>query len=131
MRVRVVVGLVAEHEPVLLEVPDHERVGIEHLLADPVGHVRRVPAVLVHRDDGRDAGGVRHDLVVLAEAGSEVDDAGAVVGGDEVGGEDLERVAGAVLGRVREVVEQRAVAAPASSEPLTVPTRGASASSAA
>ena len=32
-------------------------------------------------------------LVLLAEAGGEVDDAGAVLGGDEVGGEHLEGAA--------------------------------------
>ena len=46
------------------------------------------------------------DLVVLAEAGRHVDDAGAVLGRHEVAGEHLERVR-----RVGEEVEQRPVAA--------------------
>ena len=50
-----------------------------------------------------DAGRLARDLVVLAEGGGQVDDAGAVLGGDEVGGEDAEGV-----GVVREVREERA-----------------------
>ena len=46
----------------------------------------------VDRVDRLDAGGVGDDLVLLAERRRDVHDAGAVLGGDVVGGEDLVRV---------------------------------------
>ena len=69
-----------------------------------------VAAVLVHRHERRDADGVAGDLVVLAEAGRHVDDAGALLGRHEVGAEDLERPLGAEALGVGEEVEQRPVA---------------------
>ena len=48
-------------------------------------------------------------VVVLAEAGGDVDDAGALAGGDEVGGHDAE---GAPVGEAGEVVEEGLVAQP-------------------
>ncbi len=74
------------------------------------GDVGRVAAVLVHRHDRRDPDGVGDDLVLLAETGSQVDDAGALFGGDVVGGEHLEGIGGAVHVGIGEEVEQRPVA---------------------
>ena len=62
------------------------RVGIEDLLAGPRRNIRCVAAVLVHRHDRRDPGGVGGDLVLLAETRRQVDDPGALLGGDVVGG---------------------------------------------
>ena len=85
MRVRVVVGLVAEHEVVLLEVADDGGIGVEHLDPSPRWDVGGVSAVLVHRHDRRDPRGVGGDLVLLAETGSQVDDPGALLGRHVVG----------------------------------------------
>ena len=112
MRVRVVVRLVAEHEAVLLEVADHQRVGVEDLLAGPRRHIGGVAAVLVHRHDRWNAGGVGDELVLLAEPGGDVHHACPFLGGHVVGSEDLEGLLGAVALGVGEEVEQRPVAAP-------------------
>ena len=93
VRVRVVVGLVAqeraEHERLraLLEVADDLVVGVEdeHALVRGHGGVER--AVGADRHDHLDARRVRDDLVLLTERGRDVDEAGAVLGGDVVGGE--------------------------------------------
>ena len=106
MRVRVVVAVVAHHDALVLQVPDDLRVGIEHVLADPVADLGGVLAVLVHRAHRGDADRVAGDLVVLAEARRHVHDAGAVLGRHEVAGQHLKRVRG-----VGEVVEQRLVPA--------------------
>ena len=119
----------AHDDTALFEHTDHVRVGIEHVLTGPLGDLRRVTAVLVHRADRRDAGSVARVLVVLAETGRHVDHARAVLGGDEVAAQDLERARRAVGGDVGEVVEQRGVAAADSSTPVSVPTWVALASS--
>ncbi len=68
VRVRVVVGLVADHVAGVLERPDDERVGVEDVHARPRGDLGRVPALRVHRGDRLDAVGVADGLVLLAVA---------------------------------------------------------------
>ena len=84
---------------------DHRRIGLEHVTARPVDHFGGVATVAVHRTHGRDTSRLTHDLVVFAETGREVHDAGSVLGGDEVGGQDPEG-----SGRVGEPREQGRVA---------------------
>ncbi len=101
MRVVVVVGVVADHPTQVLQVGDDPRVGVEDVLAGPLGHVVGEAALVVDRHHERDAGLLADPLVVLAEAGGQVHHAGALAGVDEVGAEDPEGVGG-----LREVVEQ-------------------------
>ena len=112
MGVGVVVRLVPEHEVVFLEMADDGWIGVEDLLAGPRRNLSGITAVLVHRHDRRDPGGVGSDLVVLTEAGRQVNDPGALLGGDVVGGEHLEGVGRAVNLGIGEAVEQRPVPAP-------------------
>ena len=88
-----------------LEVGDHRSVGLEDLLAGIVRDLRGEPTLGVDRHDGRDPGGAADGHVILAEGGREVDEAGAVLRGDEVAEQHLVRVL--VL---HEVVERRRVA---------------------
>ena len=96
----------ANDHATLLQLADDRRIGVEDVGAGPIGHLGGVAAVFVHRAHRRDPGCVGNDLVVLAEAWRQVDDAGAVLDRHEVGGEHLERVR-----RLGEVVEQRRVPA--------------------
>ncbi len=104
VRVRVVVGLVANDVAGVLQRTDDAGVGVEDVDAGPRRHLGRVVAGGVHRADHGDVVLGAGVLVVLAEAGREVHDAGAVLGRDEVGGDDLERVR-----LLREEREQRRV----------------------
>ena len=106
VRVRVLVGLVADQQALLAQRARDGGVGLEDVLADEVADRLGELAAGVDRDDDLDARGVGDDLVLLAEGGRDVDDAGAVLGGDVVRRQhDVGvRVAG-------EVVEGRGVAA--------------------
>ena len=64
-----------------------ERVGVEDVQALVVGDREGEPAVGADGHDRRDAVLVGELLVLLTEGGRDVHDAGAVVGGDVVGGE--------------------------------------------
>ena len=90
-----------------LEVVDDDGVGVEDVQALVVGDREGEPAVRADGHDRRDAVLVGELLVLLTEGRRDVHDAGAVVGGDVVGGEHDVRL------RVAEVVgERRGVAAP-------------------
>ena len=104
VRVVVLVGVVADDLAGLLEVADDLRVGVEDVQAGPPPDLVGEPSLVVNRDhpSDRDAGGLADDLVVLAETGSHVDDAGAVRGIHEVGAQDPEGV-----GPLGEEVEHR------------------------
>ena len=102
----VVVGLVAQHPTLGLEVSDDVGVGLEHVDAGPLDHLGGELALLVDGDDERYSLGLAHPLVVLAEPGSQVDHAGTFAGVDEVTGQHPE--AGGVVG---EVPEERGVGA--------------------
>ena len=106
MGVRVVVRVVANDDAGRLQMLDDRRVGLEHVLADPVGDFSGVATVAVHRTHHRDARCLTRDLVVFAEARRHVHDTGSIFGGHEVGAKNLERVLG-----VGEVREQRLIAA--------------------
>ena len=95
----------ADHAAGVLERPDDERVGVEHVHAGPRLDLGRVAALRVHRHDRVDAVGVADVLVLLAVTGGQVDDAGAVLGRHEVRGQHPEGV-----GLVGEEREQRRVA---------------------
>ena len=118
--VRVVVGVavVADQLTRFAQVLDDAAVGLEHVLAGPLDDVVGEATRVVDRHDHADAGFADHPLVVLAETGGHVHDAGALGGVDEVAGEDLECPFGAVvrlgrvdLGHVGEVREDRCVGA--------------------
>ena len=83
------------------------RVGVLDELAGVLGHLVGEAAVGVDRADHGNAGALAEQMVVLAETGGDVDDAGAVIGGHEVGGHHPER---AFVAQLREVAEQRFVA---------------------
>ena len=106
VRIAVVVGLVAHQLPRGTQVLDDHRVGVEHEHVLVRRHLAREAAAVVDGVDHADAGRVGDDLVLLAEGRGDVDDAGAVLGGDVVGGENLERVR-----MCTEEWEQRLVAA--------------------
>src|SRR5690606_16653785 len=105
VRVVVVVGVVAQQPLGGLEVFDDGLVGVEDVHAGVGRDLFGEAAGVVDGHDGLDAGGVGDELVLLAEGGGDVHDAGAVVGGDVVGGEHLVGV-----GAAGEEVERRAVA---------------------
>jgi len=84
------------------------------------GSVNRPAVVDRHRVGDGDAVGLAHLLVLGAEAGGRVDDAGALGGVHEVAGQHPEG-----LGAVGEEVEQRDVAAAHQFSAATVPTRRA------
>ena len=107
VRVRVVVGLVAHDVAGVLQGPDDVGVGVEDVDAGPWGDLGGEAPGRVHGAHDGDVVLGAGVLVVLAEAGREVDDAGALLGGDEVGGDHLEGV-----GLVGEEREQRDVAVP-------------------
>ncbi len=106
VRVRVVVGLVAQQQTRGLEVADDRLVRLEDVHA-PVGRdLLGELAARVHRDDDLDARGVGDDLVLLTEGGGDVHDARAVLGGDVVRRQHLVGVLAA-----QEEVERRRVLA--------------------
>ena len=107
MRVVVVDRVVADELVLVAEALGDDRVGLEHVGADHVGDLRGVAAGVVDGRHQHDAVGLAHPLVVLAVAGRGVHDPGAVLVGDEVVGEDAERV-----GVAGEVGEERGVGAP-------------------
>jgi hypothetical protein len=88
----VVVGVVADDDPTLLEVGDDGRVGVEDVLADVVGDLGGEAPGVVDRADQDHAVGLAHPLVVLAEARRQVHHAGPVVVGDVVVAQHDERV---------------------------------------
>jgi hypothetical protein len=91
----------------LLEVADDLRVGLEDVLAGPVGHLVGEAALLVDRAPTSSMPCRLADaLVVLAEAGAMCTTPVPSLGVDEVAGEHPEGVRG-----VGEVVEQRLVGA--------------------
>ena len=100
------VGVVADQDAAGLEGVDDVGVGLEHVLPGPLGDVGGEATAVVDRHHQPDAVFDADPLVVLAEAGSDVDHAGALVDLDEVGADDAERV-----GLVAEVGEQRLVGA--------------------
>ena len=109
VRVRVVVGLVAQQQPLRVrragaQVADDLRVRVEHLHPRVRRHRGVELAAGVDRHDGLDARRVRDDLVLLTEGRRDVHQPGAVVGGDVVGGEHAVGVLPA-----REEVERREV----------------------
>ena len=107
VRIIVVVGLVADDDAVRLEVADDVLVRLEDVLAGIGRHLAGEVALEIDRVDHRDAGGLRHRHVVLAEGRGDVDDAGALAELDEGAAEDDE----GFLGR-REEREHRLVAPP-------------------
>ena len=106
MRVVVFVGVVADDAARLFEVADDVRIGFEDILAGPLGDVVGESALVIDGHDPADGdiGGLAGHLIVLAEPGGHVDNAGAVAGIHEVSGEDPEGI-----GSVGEEVEQRGV----------------------
>ena len=114
MRVRVIVGGVTHNGVSLLQGRDDPLVGIKDVRPDVVADLSGVTPVLVHGTQGGDACFVRDILVVFAESGRQVHDACAVLGRNEVSGQHLPGVLGAMEFGVREIVEQRRV--PASDE---------------
>jgi hypothetical protein len=107
VRVVVVVRVVPQQPLGVLEVLDDELVGLEDVDALVRGDLAGELPGAVDGDDRFDPGGVGDELVLLTEGGGDVDDAGAVLGGDVVGGEDLVGVLAA-----GEEVERRVVAQP-------------------
>ncbi len=105
MRVGVVVALVAQHPPLGLEVVDDVLVGLEHVLAGVGRHLSGEVAGEIDRVDHRDAGGLGHPHVVLAEGRGDVHHARAAVEIDEIARDHLEGVR--CIGEER---EQRRVA---------------------
>ncbi len=96
VRVAVLVGQVAEQQPPGLEVLDQVEVGVlEELAADQPEVVGEVP-VGQHRVHHRQAVGLAHRHVVLAERGGLVHQAGAVLGGDVPAEDDVVRRGGEV-----------------------------------
>jgi hypothetical protein len=100
VRVVVLVAVVADDRPPVLERLYDLRVGVEDVLALPVGNLGGEPSGVVDGNDQLDAVGLTDPLVLLAEAGGEVDDPGALLGVDVVADEDAEAVR--VVGEVRE-----------------------------
>ena len=123
VRVGVLVALLAEEQAAAGEVGDqrrgHLRVLDEAALEadDPVVEVAVGADRVVERlAPGRveDPALGRDPVVVLAEGGGDVDQAGPVLGGDEIAGEDLEGLAAGVVpgAAVGEREDRAAVAAP-------------------
>ena len=99
------------------QVGDDRLVGVEDLEAGVVADLGGEAASVVHGDHGADAGLLADEHVVLTEGGGDVHQAGAVLGGDEVGADDRPAVGAGVralgaVGGVVEVVEDRVVATP-------------------
>ena len=84
-----VVGARAIEEGARLEVLGDDRVGVEDVQALIVGDREDEGPVGADGHDGLNADPIQRRLVVLTEAGRHVDDAGAVLGRDEVGRDDL------------------------------------------
>src|SRR5690606_32272808 len=122
VRVGVVVGLLPDEDRALplgpagqraaavLEVGDDRPVRLEDLHPRVVGDLGGEAAAVVDGDDGADARGRGDRHVVLTEGGRLVDEAGAVLGGDVVGGEDRPHPLPEALA-AGEVVEDGRVAA--------------------
>ena len=112
MRVRVLIGFVAQqHRAVgrrrtalVLQVADDLRVGVKNVLPLVIRDGRVEAALGVDRSDRHDADRVGGRHVVLAVGRRHVHRSGAVLGGDEVGGQHLKSV-----GRVHEIRERRQV----------------------
>ena len=107
--VRVAVGVVLglDERAGRPEALDDRRVGLEDLHTGVVGDLGGEPSRVVDRADDRDPGRLAGPLVVLAEARRHLDDAGALVDGDEVAAEHDEGAR-----RVGEVGEERPVRPP-------------------
>ena len=84
VRVRVLVGLLAEHPAAALEVGDQLPVGVLHEHAHGLGHLVGEQALAVNRVGGIQPVLARGAHVVLAECRRQVHDSRAVLGGDEV-----------------------------------------------
>ena len=110
VRVAVVVAVGTNQLSSCAQIFDDGLVCIEDVLACIVGHRRVELAGGVDRVHRLDASSIADGLVVLAECGCNVHDAGAVFGGDKVGGQHLVRVW--VVWIVGEESEQRHVPAP-------------------
>ena len=101
---------------VALEMGNDRRVGLFDLQAGEVGDLRGELPVVVNRIDQIDAGLLTGVEIVFAKGRSDVDDAGAVFGGDIVGRNDAEGVLFFQLGKIR---KQRLIA-PADQLPALV-----------
>ncbi len=109
VRVGVLVGVMTQqHRAVVrrgpgavLQISDDLRVRVEHMLTGVVGHGVVEPSLGVDGSDRLDVGGQRGGHVVLAVGRRHVNQPGAVLGADEVGGQYPKRV-----GRVHEVRER-------------------------
>ncbi len=88
-----------DDHPLLLQIADDLGVGLEDVLAGVIGYLGGEAALVVDRHHQLDPGLVGDALIVLAEAGSDVDDAGAITGVDEVGAEYDKGIG--VIGEVR------------------------------
>ena len=86
------VGLVFEQHSTLSQLACDALVGVEHLLSGPGGDLVREAAGVVDRTHDRDVGRFADRHVVLTEARRHVHGSGAVLGRDECGGENPERV---------------------------------------
>ena len=100
--IRVQVVLLLDELAVVLEPLDDRLVGILDEEALPVRNLVREAALLVDRAHRRDAGAPEDLVVVLAEAGSRMDDAAAVLGRDVVAAHDDERTLPLEVCEVRE-----------------------------
>ena len=109
VRVRVHVARLAQQAPLGLQELRQRLVRVAPEQARDIRDRRQEPAAVVEREDHRDAGRFADLLVLLAVCGSLVHDAGAVVGGDVVGHEDLPRVRQPVVLDVGVVLEEPVV----------------------
>ena len=81
----------ADDEPARLQPGDDSRVGVEDVLAGPVADRLGEPAPVVDGNHDVDPGLLAEPLVLLAESGRHVHDAGAFGRFHEVGAEHHER----------------------------------------
>ena len=107
MRVAVGVLLGKDQGAGRVQPGDDAGVGLEDLQAGEISHLAGKSPPVVDRAQHRDPGRFAGALVVLAEPGRHLDDAGALVHRDEVLPEDHERAGGG-----REVLEERSETAP-------------------
>ncbi len=106
VRVAVGVGLGLDQRTGRLQIGGDGAVGVEHLLTRVGRDLAREPGPVVDRAHHGDARRLADVEVLLAEPRSQMHDAGALVGGDEVGPEHPERA-----GLVGEEREEGAVGA--------------------
>ena len=101
MRVAVDQRAAGEQRAMLDQGRDHRLGRLEHVQALEAGHLRGVGAVLGHRVRHLEAVACTQLEIVLAVAGGDVDEAGALLGGDEVAGQQRhgEAVAAGMAGQ--------------------------------